>query len=449
MTQLVRGENAPHTRSTVLVFLINNALMTLGFGLWQAIFNNFAVEELGVRADQIGLIQSIREVPGLIGFVVGLLALVLVEVRIAGLAAMLMGLGIYLTAYTHDVFWLVAATLLMSTGFHFFYSSNSSALLLTVDRKDGPQALGLLNSVGAMATVASTVLIFATLDAWGYRTLFRVAGLMVIVGNVILWPFARQSRHGQQRRQRTPIRRTYWLYYALQFLNGSRRHIVTTFALFLLVREYNVSAQIVTLLFLINSLIGTYLHRAFGRIVARFGERRVLLANYAIVLVIFVAYAVIPSARALNVRAFLVPAFSIGPWTIFPAFSATIGLIALLVVFIVDRTLIGFSIAVESYMQKIALSPQEITGNVALGQTINHIAAVIVPIAGGVVWESMGSRFTFLAGMAIVLVAFVLATRMRIETQSAPQPILAGAPLVAAPTPAEGTAAPPGARDPP
>ena len=73
------------TRRTLIIILINNMLMTLGFGLWQAIFNNFAVEELGIRADQIGLIQSIREVPGLMGFIVGFLALILIEIRIAGL----------------------------------------------------------------------------------------------------------------------------------------------------------------------------------------------------------------------------------------------------------------------------------------------------------------------------------------------------------------------------
>ncbi len=417
-------------RAAVIVILVNNALMTLGFGLWQAIFNNFAVEELGVRADQIGLIQSIREMPGLVGFVVGLLALFLVEIRIAGIAAMLMGLGIYLTAYTHDVFWLVAATLLMSIGFHFFYSSNSAALLLTVGREDGPQALGQLNSVGALATVASTLLIFATLGAWGYRALFRVAGLIVIVGNVILWPFARQSRHMQCRRERTPIRRAYWLYYVLQFLNGSRRHIVTTFAIFLLVREYNVSAQIVTLLFLVNSLIGTYLHQAFGRIVTRFGERRVLLANYAILSFIFVAYAVVPLIGALNARSFLVPALNVGQWTIFPAFSATVGLIVLLVMFVIDRTLMGFSIAVESYMQKIALSPGEITGNMALGQTVNHIAAVIVPVAGGMVWETVGSRYTFLAGMVIVLAALLLTTRMQPGGQASRGALVKGSPTI-------------------
>jgi predicted MFS family arabinose efflux permease len=139
----------------------------------------------------------------------------------------------------------------------------------------------------------------------------------------------------------------------------------------------------------------------------------VLLANYAILLIIFSAYAIVPMVDALHADTFLVPGLSIGQWTVFPAFPATIGLIVLLAVFVVDRTLMGFSIAVESYMQRIALSPDEITGNVSLGQTINHIAAVIVPVAGGIIWESVGSRFTFLVGLVIVLAALAFTTQMQ------------------------------------
>jgi hypothetical protein len=35
-------------RTTLYVIALNNLLLALGFRLWQSIFNNFAVEELGV-----------------------------------------------------------------------------------------------------------------------------------------------------------------------------------------------------------------------------------------------------------------------------------------------------------------------------------------------------------------------------------------------------------------
>jgi hypothetical protein len=76
----------------------------------------------------------------------------------------------------------------------------------------------------------------------GYRNLFIAVGLLVIVGGLLLLPFGnRQDRLPQGRKVR--LRRRYWLYYLLSFLLGSRRHIFTTFAVFLLVREYGVSVQ--------------------------------------------------------------------------------------------------------------------------------------------------------------------------------------------------------------
>jgi predicted MFS family arabinose efflux permease len=310
------------TRTALIVIAFNNLILTLGFRLWQSIFNNFAVEELGVRADQIGLIQTMREIPGLMGFLVGVLVLVLAEMRIAGLSVVLMGAGIFLTAAARDLPGLIGATLVMSVGFHFFYTSNASAVLLTVGPDEAPKVLGQLNSLGALAAVMGTLFIFGTLDAWGYRTLFRVGGAVVVIGGLALLPFGRQPVRAKRTGRRPPLRRRYWLYHALQFLMGSRRHIFTTFAV-------------------------------------------------------------------------------------------TPGLLILLGLFVTDHILFGFSFALQSYFQKIALGPEEITPNISLGQTINHIAAVIVPVAGGVVWETLGAQYTFLAGVAIALLSLALTLRMR------------------------------------
>jgi MFS family permease len=411
------------TRTALIVIAINNLLLYLGFSLWQSIFNNFAVEELGVRANQIGLIQAIREVPGLLGLLVGVLVLFLVEMRIAGLSIVLMGAGIFLTAAARDLSGLIGATLVMSIGFHFFYASNASAVLLTVGPGEAPKVLGRLNSLGALGTVLGTLFIFGTLDAWGYRTLFQVGGAVVVIGGLALLPFGHQPVRAERTGRRPPLRRRYWLYYALQFLMGSRRHIFTTFAVFLLVQEYQVTAQIITLLFLLNSLIGTYFHQAFGKIVARFGERRVLTVNFVVLTLVFLGYALIPTLGVLERPTFQVPGMRIGEWVLLPPFPATPGLLILLGLFVADHILFGFSIALQSYFHKIVLGPEEITPNISMGQTINHIAAVVVPVVGGVVWEAAGAQYTFLAGVAIVLLSLALTLRMR-----TPRPGLVKAP---------------------
>jgi hypothetical protein len=390
----------------------------VGFRVWQAIFNNYAVEELGAQASHIGLVQAVREVPGALGFLVGALALVFAEMRIAGFSVVLLGLGIFLTAYTRSLAGAIGMTLVMSAGFHFFFSSNASAVLITVGPRRAANTLGKLNSLGALAAVLATLFILVALGAWGYRPIFQVAGAVTAIGGLVLLPFARQPIRLQRTRTRAPLRRRYWRYYALEFLMGSRRHMFSTFAVFLLVRVYGVTAQTITLLFLINSLMGVYLHQALGRIVTRFGEQRVLTVNFSILVLVFTGYAIVPLIGALDSTTFLVPAVSVGNWTLFPAFPATPGLIILLGLFMVDQVLNGFSFALKSYFQKIVVAAEEITSNVSLGQTFNHIAAVILPIAGGLIWEAVGAQYTFLAGVAIAAVSLSLTTRMRVPRPS-------------------------------
>jgi hypothetical protein len=273
-----------------------------------------------------------------------------------------------------------------------------------------------------MASLAGTALIFATLDAWGYRALFRIIGAVVMIGGLALLPFGQQEACARRTGWRTTLRRRYWLYYILQFLGGSRRHIFTTFAVFLLVQEFQVTGQIVALMFLINSLIGTYLHQALGKTVARYGERPVLTVNFSLLVVIFLGYALIPLVQGLATPTFQVPAVALGSWVLSPAFTATPGLLILLVFFAADQVLFGFSIALQSYFQKIAVTAEEITPNVSLGMTINHMAAVVIPIVGGSIWALVGAQYTFLFGVLVALLSLWLTRYMRIPGPEAGPP---------------------------
>jgi predicted MFS family arabinose efflux permease len=393
-------------RTIMIVIIVTNFLLSFGYQLWRSLFNNFAVGELGVRADQIGLIQSVREIPGLLGFTVGLLAVLLSELRIVGLSTVLLGLGIALTGTVGSLPGLLAATVLMSIGFHTFMPANSSAVLQLTGEDEAPEVLGRLTSLNAVAALAGAGLVFLGLGSLGFRRLFGITGGVVAVGGVLalLWT-ARRMRletagpdelDAIHPIQRTPLRRRYWLYYALQFLMGSRRHIITTFAVFLLVREYGVPAETITVLFLVNNLVGVFAYQQLGKIIARVGEKRALSVNFLLLIFVFLGYAYVPSLPILY------------------------GL------FVIDHILFGFRIALQSYFQKIAVHPREITPNLSLGQTINHIASVIIPLVGGIIWEAVGSQYTFLVGIGIDALALVLVQWMRVERRAVPVSEVAG-----------------------
>ncbi len=385
-------------RSAITVIVLSNLLLSFSFQIWRSLFNNFAVGELGVQPTDMGWIQVVREIPGLLGLTIGLLALMMTEMRIAGLSVILMGVGVAMTGGANSIVSLALSTMVMSVGFHFFMPSNSSAVLMLVGEEETPRMLGRLNSVGALAAVAGAGVVFVALDRLGFRTLFYVTGALVLVAGVVLLPWMRQPGGLTRRKgkrgivadlRRTPVRKQYWLYYVLEFLMGCRRHIFTTFAPFLLVETFNVDVPTITMLYVINNLVGTFLFRQFGPLIVRFGERRVLVFNFLLLILVFLGYAYIP---ILPVLYFL---------------------------FVADHVLFGFRIALQSYFQKIAVQPQDITPNISLGQTINHIAAVIIPLTGGIVWEAFGSQYTFLIGVGLVMITLVVIQWMRTERATA------------------------------
>lgn len=381
---------------------IANFILYFGFNIWQAIFTNFAVEELGIRADQIGLIQSVREIPGLMGFVMGFLVLWLSEMRVMGLSVLLLGLGLMLTGRSGTFSSLLLSTLVMSFGFHFFYPSSSSLVLMGHDQEEVPKVLGRLGSIAALSAVVGTVIIWLFVDGiqigplhipgWGYRPLLYAVGGTVVIGS--LFTLRDEQGKGARRQQRKVVfRRDYWLYYALTFLMGCRRHIFTTFAIFLLVQVYRISVRQAAILFLVNNLVSTYSAAQLGRVVARFGERKVLTVNFLGLIGVFLGYAFISYLPVLYI------------------------------LFVLDNLFFGFSLAVDSYFQKIAHTPEEISSNVGLAQTINHISALGVPVLGGILWEQIAPSATFLAGVVIVAIALGLAQCIRPRPASALRPV--------------------------
>jgi predicted MFS family arabinose efflux permease len=386
------GDILKEHRRLLVFIILSSFLLNFGFQVWQTLFNNFAVEELNAGPAAVGLIQAVREIPGLLGFVLAFLVLYISEIRIMSLSIVLLGVGVLLSGQSQTIAFLLFSTFLMSVGFHFFYPSSNGVVLMVTQKQDTPRTLGNLGSLGSLASVAGTGVVLLFAASMGYRNLFLAVGFLVIVGGLLLVPFGGRQKGLPSGRQVT-LRRRYWLYYTLSFLLGSRRHIFTTFAVFLLVREYHVSVQTTALLFLINSLINVFTLRFTGQLVGKIGERLALTITFGSLALVFLGYAyvqVLPVLYAL---------------------------------FIVDNIFFGFNVALPSYFQKIAATKDEITSNLSVEQAIQHIAAITVPIVGGMVWEAFGAQAPFLFGVGIVLAGLVLAQWIRVV----PEPMPAGA----------------------
>jgi hypothetical protein len=80
--------------------------------------------------------------------------------------------------------------------------------------------------------------------------------------------------------------------------------------------------------------------------------------------------------------------------------------------YIVDHFFFALAIAIKTYFQKIA-DPADIASSAGVSFTINHIAAVVLPAALGIIWLTSPAA-VFLAGAG--LAGFSLLLSLNIPT---------------------------------
>ena len=360
----------------VRTLLISNFFMGIGFNVWMAVFNNFAVEELSIGAAQMGILQSVREVPGVLGFATSYLAMLLPELTLASLSVVGTGVGLGLMALATGMVSLLVYLMVFSTGFHIYHPASSAVALMESRGGDTPRLLGRMGSVNAGAAVLATAFVFFAVGPLGFRWTLALAGAVTLLGGLFCLRTGRREQ-GLQKQHKVVFRSRYWVFYALTFLMGSRRHIFSTFAVFLLVNNYRIPAQTTAVLYLASSLLVTYVASLQGRLVANLGERVTMTAYFGIIVLICLGYAYVS-------------------W-----------LPLLYVLFVGDSVMAGFGIAVNSYFRKIA-PESEVTANMSMSQTINHVSALFVPALGGLVWERFGFQSTFIFGAVVAAICLVV-----------------------------------------
>ncbi len=362
-----------------LVLLV--VVSAAAFQGWRTLFNNYAVDVVGVNAVQIGAIQSVREIPGFFTFFVVYFLLIFAEHRFAALAVMLLGIGVVLAGILPSFGGLMFTTVIMSVGFHFFETANQSLTLQYFSRERVPLVLGKMKSFLALANVSVGLLIWGLSEYLPMRYLFCGVGSIAIAGGIFALTKNPVNKLLPVQKKRLVFKRKYWLFYVLNFLSGARRQIFVVFAVFILVEKYHFSVMHIAVLFVINNVISFFLSPYVGRAINRFGERALLTVEYVSLTIVFLGYALVENKEIVTVF------------------------------YLIDNLFFSFSIAINSYFQKNA-EPADIAPSMSVGFTINHITAVILPVVGGIFW-TYNWRIPFLGGAFLSLCSLVFARMIK------------------------------------
>lgn len=372
-------------RRMFLFLIILTIASQVGMQGWITLFNNFAVERAGFGGFEVGLVQSMREVPGFLSLLVVFVLLVLPEHRIVALAITTLGVGVGLTGFFPSVGGLIFTTLIMSFGFHYYETLNMSLTLQYFGRSEAPLVFGRLRSVTGISNIVVGLTVLVASRYMDFLGIYAILG--VVVAGAGLWALTQDpSRKGMPvQRKKMFLRKKYALYYILTFLAGARRQIFLAFAVFLLVKKFNMSLTEITLLFIVNNLINVFANPLIGKAINKYGERTLLSLEYAIILVVFFVYAYSDSKPLV------------------------------LCLYVVDQLVINFAMCINTYFQKIG-DPQDISPTMAAGFTINHIAAVIIPVLGGALWL-WDASLVFVGGAALALCSLIATQFIRTPEQ--------------------------------
>ena len=355
------------------------ALLTIasavGLQTWRTLFNNFAVEIVHLEGNHIGVIQSVREIPGFLALLAIFIILLIKEHRLSALSVIVLGVGVAITGIFPSYWGLICTTLIMSFGFHYFETTNQSLTLQYFDQTTSPWIFGKLRSYGAMSNIVVGGFILAISYYLSYKMIFGLLGMLIIIAG--LWGIMQNPTNEDivPQHKKMVFRKKYSLFYFLTFMAGARRQIFVAFAVFLLVKKFAFSIQEITILFILNNAINYFLSPLIGRSIIRFGEQKVLSLEYFSLIFIFYGY----------------------------AFSDSKLLVAVL--YILDHVFFNFAIGIRTYFQKVG-DPRDIAPSMAVGFTINHIAAVVIPALSGLLWI-VDYRIPFLAAAAMSFISLI------------------------------------------
>ncbi|MBC3766076.1 MFS transporter [Neptunicella marina] len=363
-------------------------VMPLTFSVWNALLNNFVIEKAQFSGAEIGMLQSLREIPGFLAFTAVFVLLVMKEQTLALVSLAILSVGVAITGWFPFELGLYCTTVLMSVGFHYFETINQSLTLQWLSKEQSAHFMGKQLAVKGFASLLAYGLIWVLMEwfAVSYNTVYMLAGGAGLLICVFLWLAFPQFKQPSTQNKKLILRKRYWLYYGLTFFSGARRQIFVVFAAFMMVEKFHYSVGDISLLFMINYVFNLLFAPSIGKWIARIGERNALVFEYIGLALLFSGYALVENAHIAGA------------------------------LYVIDHLFFAMAIAMKTYLQKIA-DPKDIAATSGVSFTINHIAAVIIPALLGIVWLT-SPALVFFIGTGFTLCSLLLA----LNIPAIPQP---------------------------
>lgn len=376
----------------LLLFLVGMALLGASGGMMETTFNNFVAEVFKLGADARGQLEFPRELPGFLTALFAGLLCFLPETRIAAFSALAVGVGMVGLAFIGPS-WsaLLIVVTLWSIGNHLLMPVRSSLSMDLADIQRRGRRMGQIASTSIAASIVGCLIVWISMR-WlkaSYTVIFLIGGLAAFAASFFL--FAMRMPNAQLQRPKFVWNKRYWLYYVLCLLFGARKQVFITFGPWVLIRIFHQPVWIFAQLWIVAAILGVFFQPWLGKAIDRWGERRILLADSLLLMLVCLGYGF----------AHKLPIPSLALWLLY-------------ICFIGDNLLFGVNMARDIYLSKILVQPDHLGPTLSIGISINHAVSMSVPALGGLLWITYGHWTVFVATAGIAVLMAIFSSRIRV-----------------------------------
>ena len=366
-----------------MLITLTTVLASFAMSGQQAVVTNFFENELRLAGPQFGYITAIREIPGFLIIFLTALFYRLSLPRLTTLALTTLAIGYALFSIATDFATVTPWVILSSMGYHtWLQTQHALAMSVTTENKSGA-ILGHVTALGNLGGLVAMVIMALGfyLNLMTFASAFWLTGLASLAAGIMIFSFP-SLRNGvphevTTKREPIVIHKDYRFYYMLNLLDGGRQQIFFSFGLWVLAHKFNLDVTRLTMILIGVSLVNTLIGRRVGKLIDRFGERPMLAAANVLYVVALTGYA-----------------FSDNIWVLVACYTVYS------VIFPISW------VGANTYLRKIA-SHQDIAPSIAMGLTMQHVAAVIVPLATGYILNFYGYQIPFMIACAFAVITMI------------------------------------------
>jgi MFS family permease len=406
-TVSIRG----YRKQQMTLFIIGLVAMGITAGLFEPSFNNFLSDIYNLNADERGFLEFPRELPGFLTALFAGSLFFLAETKIAGICAVIVGLGLVglawcVTGLPLNV--MITFMIIWSIGNHLLMPIRKSLVMHLAGKGAKGRLMGNTSAVGAGAMMAGALVVFLVTRSIGadYKLFFLLGAGTTIIAALAFSRMRMPRAH--LNRPKWIFKKRYRLYYGLTLLWGDRKQVFLTFGPWLIIREFGRDPATIAMLMFIGSGLSIFTHPKLGHWIDRFGERKILMADALCGVAVCLAYAMGPYLRgvgnitevSLAGRSLIIDGHGLALTIIFGCY-------------ILDNILVGSGMARVTYLSKIAETPADVQPTLSMGVTLDHLSSMLAPIWAGLLWVAFGFQYTFIYAASLACVTFILASHIR------------------------------------